>query len=130
MRSIKEVNTLEFMQYEHSTLTEEELKHYGKKGMKWRVRHKKKGITGNAKAKKTLANSPYMNKNGTYKYGSKDAKTVNALSQIYGHQALNERLKAINSKMGAEAKRVTWDNKLNEKIKKKREEKLPWNKKR
>lgn len=105
--------------------------HYGVKGMKWRVKHNrnnKKGITGNAKAKKTLANSPYMNKDGTYKYGSKDAKTVNALSQIHGHQALNERFKAINSKMGAEAKRVTLDNKLNEKIKKKREEQYPWRK--
>lgn len=82
------------IQYEHNpyvqTSPEDELMHYGKKGMKWRVRRKKKLKNGRPK--------------DLYTWGSRDKAKYNKMSKAYGHQEWTARMNQVNANL-----RKRWD---------------------
>lgn len=82
------------IQYEHNpyfqTSPEDELMHYGKKGMKWRVRRKKKLKTGKPK--------------DTYVWGSHDTAQYNKMSRKEGYQAWTAKMNQANANL-----RKRWD---------------------
>lgn len=100
--------------------------------MRYESKYTDELMHGCRSSKKMSSGRPSDKKKVAYVYGNKDADAINELSKKYGYQAMNEHLKSINSRMGHEAKRLTWDVKLDEKIKKKRKEKekekYPWKK--
>lgn len=118
MRFIKEVNTLDFIQYE--TAYPEDLLHYGVKGMKWKV-HKKKTITGQPKKNKQITGihpgaktakdakrlkeaRDYLNSiGGHYKLTSKDNKAFNAFGKTKGYAVADELLKKAQYYIGRDS---------------------------